>query len=163
MKTYDRPSRRYWGETVPMARAAGIDPWLCVKHRGMVCKEHPAFTSEPEAYTFAPTVLEGKPVFIGDKLWSKFQNRQYVMDDKFVSDPQNWTWTPPTASCTPKKRTFMLGGREFNSPFAPCKNHKDTIHYFDVGDMRVVFDNESDRDELHDYLVDLLMQARDKE
>lgn len=125
---------------------------------GRIHTYHPTFETNPEFYTFALTVLEKTPIFEGMKLYRIDTGAEILWDMLLPENWANWTLTPPT-----KKRTFMLGGREFNSPFAPCKNHKDTIHYFDVGDMRVVFDNKSDRDELHDYLIDLLMQARDKE
>lgn len=143
MKTYDHPARKYWTETVPMAEAAGIDPWLCVRHLTGIFgsdkmyfkqeyTDHPDFKlpEDKAGFTFALTVLEKVPVFIGSKVYHVSPNQNdgtcgewevHGVDELGnISFTNNiikvmagkigiyFTWTPPTASCAPKKRTFML-------------------------------------------------------
>lgn len=75
MKTYEQLMTHYWGEIVPMAEAAGVNPWECVRTKtGYVFHNHPKFNNnnEEENYTFALTVLERRPVFVGDKLYIKY-------------------------------------------------------------------------------------------
>lgn len=104
MKTYEQLMAYYWGVIVPMAEAAGIDPWLCVRTDGVIFKDHPKFILKYQEYTFAITVLEGKPVFIGDKLYSVITGQGYTVSDLSTSCMmKNYTWTPPT-----KKRTFIV-------------------------------------------------------
>lgn len=134
MKTYDHPARKYWTETVPMAEAAGINPWECVRHDNDVqTGDHPRFMLTPyERYTFALTVLEKRPVFVGDKLYANncsepltIKGLSKIRGNLFVGECMNYdirllSWTPPT-----KKRTFMLGDKELPCPLKnePCADN----------------------------------------
>ena len=108
-KTYEEIMQHYWGKIVPMAQAAGIKPWECVRHVNEdKFTDHPHFKGKQWHYTFAITILEGKPVFVGDKLY--YKDTEFIVAD--CSEKQsfsNVTWTPPA-----KKRTFMLGDEEFS-------------------------------------------------
>ena len=49
-------------------------PWKCVraKIRGALFTcDHPFFNGDPKGYTFAVGVLDNKPVFVGDSIYSK--------------------------------------------------------------------------------------------
>ena len=87
-----------------MARDHVIKPWECVRYRNeqATYNTHPKFKCNYAEYTFALTVLEGKPVFVGDKLYHK--GTEFIVVD--CNEKQSFadcTWTPPT-----KKRTFVL-------------------------------------------------------
>ena len=49
----------------------------------------------------ALAIVEGKPVFNGDKLLSNLNGREYTITHKF-SDIKEWSWNPP------KPRTVMV-------------------------------------------------------
>lgn len=107
-KTYEELMQHYWGVIVPMAKAAGINPHGCVKHDSEVwTATHPRFTLTPyERYTFAITILEGKPVFVGDKLWGKNIGKWITVPgglDTIYYSESIVSWAPPT-----KKRTFTV-------------------------------------------------------
>jgi len=107
-KTYEQLMKHYWGIIVPMAQAAGIKPWECVRIYGTDRQNHPSFDFSTEDYTFALAILEGKPVFVGDKLWSLLTDSWYVVSALSVAClMKNYTWTPQA-----KKRTFMLNMTE---------------------------------------------------
>lgn len=107
MKTYEQLMKHYWGKIVPMAESAGINPWGCVRHDGDAQEgTHPRFILKPyERYTFALTVLEGKPVFDDHIIYSRFSGNKFNASEVFEKDLKDeyFTWIPPT-----KKRTFML-------------------------------------------------------
>ena len=120
-KTYEEIMQHYWGKIVPMAQDAGIDPWECVRICGTDRQNHPSFDFSTEDYTFALTILEGKPVFVGDKLYANNCTQPLTIKGNSeqsgylsVGDCTNYdisilSWTPPI-----KKRTFMLGDEEFS-------------------------------------------------
>lgn len=98
--------KHYWGVIVPMAEAAGIDPWECVRLHGQSGGTHPEFTHSPCYYTFALTVLEKRPVFVGDRLYGKNLPITVLANEHF--NLGDYTWTPPTPKVTPKKRRIVL-------------------------------------------------------
>ena len=89
-------------------------PWKCVRLKGCSPfeKRHPLFNDKPEDYEFALAILEGKPVFVGDVLYSKGDRTgQYIVDEKGAHQSINGsmygygldcleylTWTPPPRS-----------------------------------------------------------------
>jgi hypothetical protein len=174
MKTYEQLMTHYWGVIVPMAQAAGIDPWECVRLHGQSGGTHPEFTHSPGCYTFALTILpdetgRGKPVFVGDVAYGNQLGHEYTatadgwkLVDHYPLLPfldADLTWTPPTACCTPKKRTFMLNGKELNSPVNKGKGYYLTR----VAGNEFYFTNYDDRNALDNILYELLTIARDKE
>lgn len=92
-----------------------VNPWECVKWRGFVTfKDHPSF-NDTGIYTFAVEILEGKPVFVGDKVYAKHNGAEVIVNPgvKCMYNIHNYelTWTPPAP-----KRTFTLNGVEFPCP-----------------------------------------------
>ena len=158
MKTYEQLMKHYWGVIVPMAEAAGINPWDCVRYPhdcGFV--GHPKFNLDIDKYTFALTVLEGRPVWEGDEIYSKETGMKIKVMAHHAERYLRWesmTWTPPT-----KKRTFMLGGKELNSPVNKGKGDYLTR----VAGNEFYFTNYDDRNALDNILYELLTTARDKE
>lgn len=88
-----------------------IKPWKCVRtcdglgNVTQVFYEHPKFDAKnKDAYKFAIAILDGQPVWIGDKVYhSTLGHAVTINQDHAVYGLKNATWTPPT-----KKRTFML-------------------------------------------------------
>lgn len=160
MKTYEQLMTHYWGVIVPMAEAAGINPWECVKYKTYLnhFTRHPEFALfEPSTITFALTVLEKRPVFVGDRLYGKNLPITVLANEHF--NLGDYTWTPPTPKVTPKKRTFMLNGKELNSPVNKGKGDYLTR----VAGNEFYFTNYDDRNALDNILYELLTIARDKE
>ncbi len=144
----------YWGVIVPMAEAAGIDPWLCVKYNAPIYLEnHPDFSGFPDYYTFALTVLDKRPVFVGDKLWNNSNGRWDEIEGNGKYNMKLYTWTPPT-----KKRTFMLGDKELPCPVdakdGTCLVVGNKIFYFKTWEEGVL---------VNQALIELLTTARDKD
>lgn len=152
---------------VPMAEAAGINPWKCVRYCDMPLDHHPIFNGTNDKYTFALTVLEGKPVFVGSLLWNNVYG--YAMEvtgfaDEIIAykctnielgrvELNICTWTPPT-----KKRTFMLGGRQLNCPVSDeCDS------WFIVAGETFFFTTKEDRLAVQQAVREFLIAARDKE
>lgn len=77
LKTTEQLKAHYRDAIIPMVAKYNYDhgtdvkPWECVKHDKTVQREkHPRFILEPYRYTFAITILEGKPVFVGDQVYA---------------------------------------------------------------------------------------------
>lgn len=171
MKTQFDLWRKYCTETVPMAEAAGVDPWLCVRYEGRIHDlGHPTFLGLPENYTFALTVLEKRPVFVGDKVFSnnctkpltiKGLSKQYGYLS--VGECTNYhidilSWTPPTSKVTPKKRTFMLGDKEL-----PCPDKNKGGYQIALISSKHFFSDFHDAQKVANAIDEILTAARDKE
>lgn len=154
MKTYEQLMTHYWGKIAPMAEAAGIKPWECVRYCDMPLDHHAIFNGTHDRYTFALTVLDGKPVFNDSEIYSKHSGNKFIAGEVFVKDLKDefFTWTPPT-----KKRTFMLGDKEL-----PCPSVI-TDHTLHVDEVVFSFKTEEDRYKVKCEIVNLLTEARDKE
>lgn len=165
--------RKYITETVPMAEAAGINPWKCVKDTatGESFNKHPEFTLNANRYTFALTVLERKPVFVGDKVFSNNCTKPLIV--KGLSKQYGYlsvgecadyaisilSWTPPT-----KKRTFMLGDKELPCPLKnePCADNLNYSTLCNDG-HEFYFESCEDKTAWRKAITYFLASARDKE
>ena len=81
-----------------------VKPWECVKLGNVFRREHghPGFGGDPDDYTFAIAILEGKPVFVGDEIYYKLDGKKVqIGTGGIIFNENNWSWTPPQ-----KKRTF---------------------------------------------------------
>jgi len=155
MKTYEKLMQHYWGVIVPMANASGIEPWVCVRYNGeqATTQSHPHLKQIDGEYTFAITVLEGKPVFIGDKLY--YKDTEFIVAD--CSEKQsfsNCTWTPPPPT---KKRTFMLNGQEYGSPINDVNGCR-----LDFLGVDYYFETFRERNNIASAINNILQNARDK-
>lgn len=78
-------------------------PWECVKVSNMTLfKAHPDFNQNSRDYKFALAILEGRPVFVGSKLY--YKDTSFLV--AYCSEKQSFadcSWTPPTP-----KRTFTM-------------------------------------------------------
>ena len=164
-KTYEQLMTHYWGKTVPMAQDAGIDPWECVRCYGEQARTdtHPSFDCDAEQYTFAISILEGKPVFVGDKLYANNCTQPLTIKGNSeqsgylsVGDCTNYdisilSWTPPI-----KKRTFMLGDKEL-----PCPDKNKGGYQISLISSRHFFSDFHDAQKVANAIDAILTEARD--
>ena len=163
MKTQDELKKHYRDVIIPMVAKYNFDhgtdvkPWECVLVNKSKLSKHPDFLYNPENYTFAITILEGKPVFVGDKIYGKNVGKHMTVDKYDASNITEdcCTWTPP-----PKKLTFMLNGVELPCPVVD--RHEDDIA-LSVLDSTFWFRDCADRDLVAEIIVKLLTEAREKE
>ena len=161
MKTQDELKAHYRDVIIPMVAKYNFDhgtdvkPWECVR----ICEilehvKHPEFNGG-YAYTFAQTILEGKPVFVGDVVYYKKDMAKIIVGEAgIIFNPDNWTWTPQ-----PKKRTFMLSGVELP---CPVKN-AETPHWICIEGKTTYFWNSKEAKQVGDAINNTLTEARDKE
>lgn len=101
-------------------------PWDCVKVDGTVYggSNNPSFKLLYDTYEFSLGILDGRPIFKGDKVYS--YGKEYKFDSQnfdgfwlssgtfFPCVSRNLgelTWNPPV-----KEKTFMLGNNTYVSP-----------------------------------------------
>lgn len=148
----------YWVRVHDMCNAyndehgTNIQPQQCVKHCGgkWNLKEHPMF--DGHKYDLAVAIIEGKPVFVGDKIYHKEQRNCVAIIDSAFYDPRYWTLTPPKP-----QRTFELNGRQL-----PCPS-KDDNYLLEILGGFYYFESIEDRDKVAKAINDLLDNARDKD
>lgn len=139
-----------------------VKPWECVKFNGYVnfTGRHPSFDRNKEYYEFAIAILEGLPVFVGDKLFEVCSERYFKVDEDITTEWINTcTWTPPT-----KKRTFTIGGRTLPVPLKPDGKIRHTVRVLS-GSYERHFDFETNEDAMcfSQGICDQVTAARDKE
>lgn len=156
MKTQDELLEHYWSVIVPMARNHGVKPWECVRSFGKSdWSKRPEFTDPPKYYTFAITILEGKPVFYDSEIYSKYSGNRLIAGEIFEKDlsADFFTWTPPA-----KKRTFVLNCVEL-----PCPIQNSIGCRLDFLGVDYHFETVQDRNKVADAISNILNQSRDKE
>lgn len=157
-----------------------VEPWSCVKG---VFNMHPAFSAKGRNYEFALTILDSKPVFVGDILYEKENKniivyqplkvvgmRKLIDVEVFVVRGENveilsnldeieksFSWTPPQ-----KKRTFELNGVELPCPVKDRPDGVDAM-FLRIGCNVFRFESIADRQKVETILVSQLYAARDKE
>ena len=130
---------RKWAEVLDMCEGTGVDPVTCWRFNGYVQTSLPTFEFEPYQYTLMLTILEGKPVFVGDKVYANncisaltvkgiSKQKGYI----FVGNCTNYdisilSWNPP-------KKTFFLNGVELPCPDSNKGGYQISLlsgrHYF---------------------------------
>jgi len=172
------PRREYWGRIHDMVEAynvkhgVNIKPWECVR-RGvgfflpdennyMTLDRHPDIKdADHTTYRFAITIIEGKPVFFKDKIYSKtgypfqWNDLEYLNHFNYENA---WTWGPPK-----KHRTFTLNGVELPCPVDPKKIEKGIeVHGMVVGayDPPFWFLSKQDRNSVRAAIINILSEAR---
>lgn len=139
----------------------GASKWECFT-------THPDFGRfDPQTEVrFAVAVLEGKPVWIGDKVFirnNKYPEVNWKLFDYWKNDiailSKDWKWTPP-------KRTFTLNGVELPCPDPGLDVFVDDC--FSIGieingyGESFAYASHDDAEKVFKYLKNLLTEARDK-
>lgn len=159
-KTQRELSLEYWGRVHDMCDAynkqhgTNIDTKKCVKIGGDIwnIRNHPAFSDVPCDYSLASAIIDGKPVFVGDKIYHKAMKHFVTIIEGAFYDPRYWTLTPQK-----KNRTFELNGQQL-----PCPINGDT-YLLDILGEYYYFESREDRNRVAKAINDLLGNARDKE
>ena len=158
-KTQRELNLEYWGRVHQMCAAynkqhgTNIKPQQCVKHCGDICNfknVHPMF--DGHKYDLAVAIIEDKPVFVGDKIYTKRTGQDITVTEGFLS-AIDYTLTPPK-----KKRTFDLNGKQL-----PCPSEDYDESALELLGEHFYFESLEDRNKVAKAINDLLNNARDKE
>lgn len=152
----------YWGRVHDMCDAynkqhgTDIKPQQCVKVEGgkWNASPHPVFDIDQSDYSLAVAIIENKPVFVGDKIYTKRTGQEITITEGFLS-AIDYTITPPKP-----KRTFELNGQQL-----PCPSNNEFYDtcLLDVLGEYYYFESREDRNRVAKAINDLLGNARDKE
>ena len=109
---------REWARVIDMCEGTNVDPGDCLRIDGTPCRlKNPRFNDDPECYTFAVSILEGKPLFVGDEVYwkraGKFDWDKWSLPDDKKMCQDMLTRTPPV-------RTIMLNGEKLPAPNDGC-------------------------------------------
>lgn len=126
---------REWARVLDMCEGTNVNPEDCWKIGARRPGIVPRFCEDLERYEFAAAILEGKPLFVGDKVWSKLLDDWYIITDGTVNF-HDMSWNPP-------KKTFLLNGVEL-----PCATTKQggEVMIIKVGNQEYYFMFESGKD-----------------
>ena len=168
-KTQRDLNLEYWGrihdmcDTYNKEHGTSIKPYQCVRHCGNMwnLKEHPHF--DGSNYDLAVAIIDGKPVFVGDVLYSKdkgleriikggSQTIRHIFTNVGSRDLNDLTLTPPK-----HKRTFELNGRQL-----PCPSTDDNYPLEILGEF-YYFESREDRNKVAKAINYLLEEARAKD
>jgi len=159
-KTQRELNLEYWGRVHDMCDAynkqhgTNIKTQQCVKYYGNVWDlpiKHPVF--DDKNYDLAVAIIEGKPVFVGDKIYTKRTCQEITVTEGFLS-AIDYTLTQPQ-----KKRTFELNGQQL-----PCPSDEILCACtLDFLGNDFYFESIEDRNKVEKAINDLLNNARDKE
>lgn len=90
------------GENIKMQEAAGIEP-MCKQGFWFRPIQYTNFIGLPESYEFPLAVIEGRPAFVGDVLYTG-RGERFTLDEKYrqLSLEDGVSWNPP------KPKTMMV-------------------------------------------------------
>jgi len=145
-----------YARVIKMCEGTEVKPRDCVKFSGLdIFGDHPAFDCVPNDYEFAVAILEGKPVFIGDTVFHKQSGIERIINTSYlVKDfEDNFTWQQPKP-----KRAFMLNGVEL-----PCPDKESRLHPFDISGRVFYFKSPQDRNDVFNAILNMLIEARNKQ
>lgn len=156
-KTQREWNLEYYGRVHDMCDAynkqhgTNIQPQQCVKYYGNSWESinHPAF--DGTNYYLAVAIIEDKPVFVGDKIYTKRAGQEVTVSEGFLS-AIDYTLTQP------HKRTFDLNGKQL-----PCPSEDYDESVLGLLGGCYYFDSIEDRNEVAKEIIKLLDNARDKD
>jgi len=100
---------REWAMVLDMCEAAGISTYGTWKFDGIVQANKPILSlAKLEEYEFAIAIVEGKPVFRGDKVYDTTTGVEFIAGEH-PSSMYRATWNPP-------RRTITINGEELPAP-----------------------------------------------
>ena len=156
-KTQRELNLEYWGRVYDMCdsynkqHGTSISPQQCVKNDGYIwnSKVNPLF--DGRKYDLAVQIIEGKPVFVGDKIYTKRTCQEITVTEGFLS-AIDYTLTQP------QKRTFDLNGKQL-----PCPSEDYDESALELLGEHFYFESLEDRNEVAREIIKLLDNALDKE
>ena len=150
---------RELARVIDMCEGTVVDPKFCWKYEGVNINGMPYFDSELEQYEFALGIVEGKPVFKGDKLYWKRTGIKFDWSQGEFSNPIDYE----KLTLTKPSRTFNLNGVEL-----PCPEKSKTEEGYMLSifhdDMRseYLFKSYTNRDKVAQQLIKILNEAAGK-
>lgn len=145
---------REWARVLDMCEGTAVMPWRCVvvpeiraPHRS---DRMPDFDLPDGSYGFAVAILEGKPVFVGDRIFIKNGHWITVESDLYITDESLMSWSEP-------KKTFMLNGVELPRP--DCEDGYMFLLSSSDQKKKYYFNSLQDRNKFADAVIDLIEDA----
>lgn len=147
MKTSDL--HREWARVLDMCEGTIVNPFSCWKYNGEDRWFNPIhngeFDGDPNKHEFAITILEDKPVFVGDKLYAKSTGESIVVCESHLF-LKGLSWNKPN-------KKFILNGQELP---CPVKLNGSVKHSFMFGVRAVSFDTFEDCTKVYNAINKLL-------
>ena len=142
---------REWARVLDMCEGTGILTKNAWKFEGrFIGSDTPVFIEGHDGYEFAIAILEGKPVFVGDKLFLK--NGLCVLAEQCLfMHNEVMSWNPP-------KKTFMLNGVEL-----PAATRGGGLNILEISDTHIrnffYFETEQDKNKVMEAIIKMLDDA----
>lgn len=153
-----------YARVIEMCKGTSLEdsPWECVKDVNGPILTPPYFNAD--SYEFAVAVLEYKPVFVGDTLYSKHDGEKYTITDPDITsgliDRLCWEYKLPIP-----KRTFLINQQELTCPLNTINvNFSQTFSIStSSGTNNFYFNSCEEMREVKDHIVSILNEAKNKE
>ena len=170
MKTYKENLREYirvieMCEKYNKEHGTDVKPWSCVKYDGEAgFNAHMAFTGIYNRYTFAISILEAKPVFVGNRIWFKdaqlfISITEMINGNGITDDYCSWN--------SPKRETVIINGVWLPRPLKEQATNGKSFTYNGFTYSRETahfhFNDYQEFRKWENYFETLLLEARDKE
>jgi hypothetical protein len=104
-----------------------------LKWKGEICRSIPTLNDDIDTYEFALAIVEDRPVFKGDVLWTK-DSQQITVDTGLATFDGYKIWTSDGRlfmcdflSWQEPKRTITINGKEYPSPLTHPTNSSITV------------------------------------
>lgn len=110
---------RECARVIDMCEGTEVHPWKCIKYMSNDWRMENRLDLDRQGdYDFAVAILEGKPVFVGDKFYSKKDGCAACITRTILlpADMSHFTWNKP------EKRTFALAGGVLPMPISNEQN-----------------------------------------
>lgn len=172
-------NREYWGRVHDMCKGTTVKPWECVRYKGKSnYSTHPFFRhfADHRYVEFAVAILEDKPVWVGDSLYSNTGRRHTVimngkravgLDVDASSEQDHYCTALGLLSFHPPKpkRTFTISVNGGDPIELPCPD-PDAVYgksfTFDISGTYFGFISSQDCDKTHNTFIKILTEARNK-
>jgi hypothetical protein len=141
---------------IDMCEGTGVDPKFCWKYEGVNINGMPYFDSELEQYEFALGIVEGKPVFEGDRIWSKRAKMFVLAHKELIINDDCFSWQE-------QNRTFNLNGVELPCPENQNAEEGYMLGIFHDGSLSwYLFKSYTNRYKVAQQLIKILNEAAGK-
>ena len=155
---------REYARVIDMCAGTRVSPRECLKWKGEICRSIPTLNDDIDTYEFALAIVEDRPVFKGDVLWTK-DSQQITVDIGLATFEGYKIWTSDERLFTSDflswqepKRTITINGKEY-----PAPNHNFGAYMMTIllpndslKEKYFHFNNESDMNSVAQAVADLL-------
>jgi hypothetical protein len=149
---------RAWARLLDMVENTGTAAYECVKIRGMQCTSYNiGFNDDPNVYEFAIAILEERPVFVGDVVYTINGDERKItgvneygsLESGSRTSSKNYlTWEAPNP-----KPTVTINGKTF---LAPVITHEACTAWIVINETCFSFASRHERDAVGAELIKLL-------